>query len=259
MLFRSLPLEGEGTKSNPYIIRTPEHLASIQDDLDAYYVLGNDIDLKEATKTGGNLSYPSNTCPQGFGWKSINGFSGSLDGNGHTIKGLYQNNYISCNINGTTWKEWNNNGNGLFGTTLGNASIRNLVLEDFDMACQGGNCGVLVSKFVNESSDNGYYATFENIVVRNSKIRGIYNGANSDSTLSSVYGGGLFGTLEVFDGKISISNIYLDLDIDTKEIKDAAYLASHIYGGDVDIHDIQLEGEFEIGRASCRERVCTDV
>ncbi len=239
-----LPLEGEGTKSNPYIIRTPEHLASIQDDLDAYYVLGNDIDLKEATKTGGNLSYPSNTCPQGFGWKSINGFSGSLDGNGHTIKGLYQNNYISCNINGTTWKEWNNNGNGLFGTTLGNASIRNLVLEDFDMACQGGNCGVLVSKFVNESSDNGYYATFENIVVRNSKIRGIYNGANSDSTLSSVYGGGLFGTLEVFDGKISISNIYLDLDIDTKEIKDAAYLASHIYGGDVDIHDIQLEGEF---------------
>lgn len=118
------PLDGSGTAEDPYLIYTGEDLDRIRYDLDAYYLLKNDIDLTEDTRDGGSLSMPSDTCPQGFGWKSINGFSGSLDGNGHTIKGLYQNNYLTCNVNGEGWKVWNNNGNGLFGTTSGNVSIR---------------------------------------------------------------------------------------------------------------------------------------
>ena len=122
-------MSGKGTAEQPYIITSPQQLSQIRNNLSAYYELGNDIDLTESTRDGGILSLPSDTCPQGFGWESINGFNGSLDGKGHTIKGLYQKNYLYCVVNGQQWWTWNDDGNGLFSEVRGNATIKNLFLD----------------------------------------------------------------------------------------------------------------------------------
>ena len=234
-------MEGMGTEDNPYIITNSTHLYQIRDDLDAYYELGNDIDLTEDTREGGKYSLKSNICPQGFGWETINGFSGSLDGKGHTIKGLYQNNYLTCNQEKETWHEWNNNGNGLFGTTKGNVTIKNLILEDFDINCQNGYCTALVAEYVGNMNDRSdeteYTATFENIAIKNSKINGVYNS-------KGLYGGGLFGYLESIYGNINISNIYLDINLAPKNIKQTAYLASMLGTiNEINIQNIRVLGE----------------
>ncbi len=241
-----IKMSGLGTKDNPYIITNSTQLSQIRDDLDGYYELANDIDLTEDTREGGKLSLASEVCPQGFGWESINGFSGTLDGKGYTIKGLYQNNYLTCNEEKTTWYEWNNAGNGLFGSAYGNVTIKNLVLEDFDINCQGGYCSALLSNYKANNGDykddNEYTATFENIILKNSKVSGIYNRKNGNNSLRYSYGGGLLGNFESINGNISISNIYLDFELEPNGLHSNAYLLSYIQGNDVNIKDIQLKG-----------------
>ena len=247
-------MEGLGTEDNPYIITNSTQLYKIREDLDAYYELGNDIDLTQDTHEGGKYSLQSNTCPQGFGWEAINGFSGSLDGKGYTIKGLYQNNYITCNEEKTTWTEWNNKGNGLFGTMKENATVKNLILEDFDINCQGGYCGALVSKYIGNMNDSGntnfsdkteYTATIKNVAIKNSKINGVYNRYNNNSSLRNSYGGGLLGYLESLYGNINISNVYIDIDSTIDNIHDNGYLAMEINGKNINIQNIRLLGNLE--------------
>lgn len=75
---------GSGTEADPYIITTPAQLQSIQDDLTAYYKLGNDIDLSGVSWTP--------IAGQTSGYTFIAGFSGTLDGDGYTLSGLYVEN-----------------------------------------------------------------------------------------------------------------------------------------------------------------------
>ncbi len=56
-------------------------LYAIRNDLDGNYIMMADIDLSEATAPGGELD-------TGNGWDPIQNFAGTLDGNGHYIKGL---------------------------------------------------------------------------------------------------------------------------------------------------------------------------
>ena len=239
--FKIVKMSGTGTEENPYIITNSNQLNQIRYDLDAYYVLANDIDLTEATQTGGQLSKKTIACTQGFGWESINDFSGTLDGKGHKIIGLHQNNYISCD----KATEWNDNGNGLFGTIYGNVTIKNLVLENFNINCQGGNCGVLVSKYEdnngNSNDKNVYKATFENIALINSNVSGVYNKKNTKSEYS--YGGSLLGMITSINGSISVSNIYLDYKKESQGISGSSYLIYYLIGNDVNVHDIQVMGE----------------
>lgn len=236
-------MQGLGTQENPYIITNSAQLNQIRNDLDGYYELANDIDLTEDTHEGGKLSLESEICPQGFGWESINDFSGTLDGKGHKIKGLYQNNFISCNEEKQPWYEWYNMGNGLFGTTSGNVTIKNLILEDFDVNCQGDECAALVSKYNDYTEEHTEYtATFENIALINSKVR---NSRHSTNT----YSGGLFGSLMSSYGNISISNIYLDYKLETEAMSHSAYLIGSLRGNNVNIQNIQAKGNI-IGKYS---------
>ena len=72
---------GDGTEDNPYQIQTVDQLKAVADDLDAHYILVADLDL-------GGESSP---------WTPIGSFSpyapftGTFDGGGHTISGLYIN------------------------------------------------------------------------------------------------------------------------------------------------------------------------
>lgn len=56
-------------------------LYAIRNNLEGNYIMMADIDLSEATAPGGELD-------TGNGWDPIDGFEGTLDGNGHYIKGL---------------------------------------------------------------------------------------------------------------------------------------------------------------------------
>lgn len=75
----NLYYDGEGTSSDPYHIRTCQQLQNMNKDLDAHYELTQDID-----------------CSSVDNWKSIGfesfdnvpGFAGSLNGRGHTISNL---------------------------------------------------------------------------------------------------------------------------------------------------------------------------
>ncbi|GAB6085243.1 fibronectin type III domain-containing protein [Alkaliphilus crotonatoxidans] len=69
-----LYMEGSGTEEDPYIILNSTHLKEMNNQLNAYFRLGTDIDLKnELWEPIGNTTMP---------------FKGSLDGNGYEIKNL---------------------------------------------------------------------------------------------------------------------------------------------------------------------------
>ncbi|WP_301170449.1 GLUG motif-containing protein [Brevibacillus nitrificans] len=112
---------GDGTTGNPYVIADAEQLDKVRDHLDAHFVLSGDIDLGVA---------PYNT---GSGWTPIgtqdNPFTGTFDGGGNSIGGLY--------INGEQKI-------GLFGSIAGDAEISNLALENADVTSTFGITGILV-------------------------------------------------------------------------------------------------------------------
>ena len=72
----------EGTAENPYKIYTAEDLNNVRADMNAHYLLMNDIDI--------STSYP-NWTPLGKasqGNNSFTAFNGVFDGNGYTISGI---------------------------------------------------------------------------------------------------------------------------------------------------------------------------
>ncbi len=70
----------QGSPGNPFEITTCLELQEIENNLDWYYILTGNIDCSETTTWNG-----------GAGFLSISSFSGSLDAQGHTISGLYEN------------------------------------------------------------------------------------------------------------------------------------------------------------------------
>lgn len=113
---------GIGTESNPYIIKTSQDLNNIRNNInpetnliEGYYELNNDLDLTDDTTKESGLFYNS-----GKGWKPINNFSGSFEGNNHVISGL--------NINRV---EPEDDSVGLFGNVYGgNNYIKNIIIKD---------------------------------------------------------------------------------------------------------------------------------
>ena len=244
-------MTGTGIEEDPYVIENASHLNKIRDNPSAYYILGKDIDLTNETREGGSLNLESNNCQSGFGWQAINQFSGILDGQGHTIKGLRQENYHKCGEDDATI-EWVDNNNGLFSYVKGNAVIKNLTLKDFDITCQGYNCGLLVSKYVSNMNEYGtidyndhteYSAVFENIFIINSKVKAI----NNSKTSVTPKGGGIFGELSSIYGNIDINRIYIDDTISTnnQSLNENAYLAHTIGSKGLSVKNIRIQGELQ--------------
>lgn len=99
--------ESIGTEGNPFVITTAEELNNTRNNLDAFFILGADIDLS---------GYGDNE-----GWLPIGGdvspFVGSFDGNGYTISNL-------------TINRPNSNYVGLFGHINGNATVKNIIISN---------------------------------------------------------------------------------------------------------------------------------
>lgn len=102
-------IDGNGTEDDPYVITDVHELQAINQDLEAQYVLGNDIDASE-----------TEAWEAGAGFTPIGDeddwFSGSLDGRDHTIEGLHIDRPGTAQV-------------GLFGYTR-DSTIENVRLED---------------------------------------------------------------------------------------------------------------------------------
>ena len=74
---------GDGTPSNPFQIEDVSDLQNINGDLDAWYILVNDIDASTTSIWNSGEGFLS------IGSSSGDGFTGFLDGNGFSINGLF--------------------------------------------------------------------------------------------------------------------------------------------------------------------------
>lgn len=109
---------GDGTEESPYLIQTVEELFDISNDTEAHYKLMNDLDLESVIR-----------------YDSISSFSGTLDGNGYTIKNLKMSGIY---------------GAGLF-SSLDGATIMNLSFENAIVDSMKGAAGV-ISSYVSNST-----------------------------------------------------------------------------------------------------------
>jgi hypothetical protein len=84
---QALPDGGNGTPASPYIITTAAELDALRANPGVYYKLGNDINLTAYLASGG-AGYAK---WGGAGWQAIGNFSGSFEGAGYRISGLWAN------------------------------------------------------------------------------------------------------------------------------------------------------------------------
>ncbi|MFA6797606.1 MAG: GLUG motif-containing protein, partial [Candidatus Paceibacterota bacterium] len=138
---------GSGTLSDPYQISNGTQLQEMTSSTTANYILVNDIDFSGVA---------TSTWNSGAGFIPINSFSGSLDGKGHKIIGLYINRPGTYNV-------------GLFGdvnpyTTM---SIKNIGLENVDITgyyLVGGIVGRMQSGTISNSYTTGKITATESYV-----------------------------------------------------------------------------------------------
>jgi hypothetical protein len=175
-------LPGDGTESNPYEISNVSELQAMEDDLDANYELVSDIDASQTAQFN-----------DGRGFDPVGGtlpFTGSFEGNDHTITGLTINRPDESNV-------------GLFGSSEGtvpNVTVTNVTLTGVTVTGDR-NVGGLVG-------DNGgaiQTATASGNVTGRLSVGGLV-GRNSDRTIRNASASGsVTGESEV-GGLVGINN-----------------------------------------------------
>jgi len=190
--------DGEGTQSSPYIITNPQQLDEVRNNLTAYYILENDIDL--------NVS-PYN---ENFGWNPIGtgaeSFKGNFDGKGYSIYNLFHNSTASDV--------------GLFGVaesciSISNFSMKNVYIKS--IAYTGSIVGILrvdcLLTNVNAHGEIESEEVFGGLVGwHTSAVRTILNSYSNVSIKGNNIGGGLVG---LNDGLIENSYSLGYVDVNT--------------------------------------------
>ncbi len=183
----AMGMPGEGSPEDPFQISTVEDLQLMAADLNAHYILVNDIDAS-ATATWNPVA-GSPGVYRGFepigdiGWTVR--FRGSLDGQGFLIQNLYVNRPDEAR-------------NGLFGYIEAGATVQNLGLSDVTViggqrtgGLAGENHG-LIQRVFTTGYVQGAWATGG--LVGENNMSGIIENTYSHASLSiSNYGGGLVG------------------------------------------------------------------
>ncbi|MFA7133225.1 MAG: hypothetical protein WC108_08005 [Bacteroidales bacterium] len=138
---------GDGSAENPIIICTLKELNDVRNKLDAYYILGKDLDLSAEAFAAEGIEYNPET-----GWEPIgkedDPFTGSFDGNGHKLSKLFINREDDV---------------GFFGY-VNEGNINNLYLVDSDIKANNYS-GVLAGH--SENSEINNCSTTGNLVGNN--------------------------------------------------------------------------------------------
>lgn len=160
---------GKGTASDPYQISNAAQLRKLADDVEnaghnafqsRYFKLTADIVINNnVINSSGNLTASTYSMEQ---WKPIgfnkSSFSGTFDGNGHTISGIYINKPDVIYV-------------GLFSKVKGAGVVKNLTIKDSYINGKS-TCGAFVGRAY------GYYPVIENCVNRavvegNTRVGGV--------------------------------------------------------------------------------------
>lgn len=156
-------IQGNGTEANPYIITNAEELASLNN-ASSYYVLGNDIDLS------------------GISWTPVEGFTGQLDGRGHSISN------VEIKAGNKGWSDPASIEVGIFGsvgdfaagtvTAFRNLTVRNVSVElsGETNAYSSALCGV------------AYGTDFINVTIDSVKVTSTYVPKSSFSLFAPDFG-----------------------------------------------------------------------
>lgn len=158
---------GAGTLGDPYVMTTPAQLDEMHIDLEAHYVLGNDIDMAGITTFEPVGNWSSNLyCGATAGGYCA--FQGSFDGNNFTISNLL------INYTDPTQEK----PNGLFGVVYLPTHMRNVFMDNVTVTSptdyQNHCCSAI---FVGaDDSDVGF--TYSNIHITNSQVLEPLGGEN---------------------------------------------------------------------------------
>ena len=147
--------------------------------------LGADLDFLAVYENGAPVLLPGNEnlSMAPVGYSTYTPFKGTFDGQGHTIKNLFQGGWDLYGL------DYNNKVNlGLFGNVV-DATIKNLVIDNF-----GFNAEMILGGVAGKSSGT---TVFDNIIVKNSVI----------NTSGGWYVGGLIGWAY---GNQTIRNVTID-------------------------------------------------
>jgi len=170
--------QGE-TADDPIVVTTCEELNGMRNNLHAHYALGNDIDCSATSTWNANAGWePTGTVTAPF--------SGSLDGNGHTVSGLTINRGADDDI-------------GLFGVTGPESAVRNLRLvavriagDDIVGAVAGKNYGTITNTYATGTFTFTYSEAGGLVGYNHGVIHNCYS-AIPVSVPSGGEGGGLVG------------------------------------------------------------------
>jgi len=229
--FNDFPVEnktlfdgGTGTEEDPYLISSAAQLDAIRYDLGTHYRLKTDIDLGNYDTGYGSL-----------GWLPIgdadNPFTGTLDGDGHSINGLHIERLTTDNvglfgfISGGTIKDISltnadvggrHNVGALAGTGLGNG-IRTNIHVDGHVSAAYSIGGINIGGIFGVSYSDILESSFEGSAWGNENVGGIA-GTLINSLISESYTnvdirgyknvGGLIGLLIGIDQEVSVTNSY---------------------------------------------------
>lgn len=179
-------MTGSGTEASPYLVRTPYDFNQIRENTSAVYRLANNLDFSSAigipmsieggVLVRGDVNESAPLYNGGAGFTPIATFSGALDGNGKTIKGL-----TAC-------------GSGEhFGmiATLNGGKVQSLTLkEGYIVSSNATNSSTYVGAFVGRTLETAYLINCVN-----------YNTVTTTSTnvSGSVLIGGIVGLANAWD------------------------------------------------------------
>ncbi|MBX0285047.1 PGF-CTERM sorting domain-containing protein [Halomicroarcula sp. F28] len=194
-------MEGSGTAQDPYVITTVDELQAMNQDRDAHYVLGNDIDAGETENWNTGAGFrPIGNNPNSDEAEGGR-FSGTFDGQNHTISGL-------------TVDRPTRNDVGLFGDSTG--TVKHVRITDASMAGKqsvgvavGGNSGTVTDVTVT-GTVSGTVSVGGLAGANTGQIAA--SGANVDVTATKRSAGGLAGSFGGDSGEIRRSYATGDVD-----------------------------------------------
>jgi PKD repeat protein len=194
---------GSGTALDPWQITTPAQLWEINASLSSSYKIMNDLDLSAYSWQGYPLGHQHGWRPIGStnnatsGAAGYNYFTGVLDGNYHTITGLYFNG--TCTITASVNTDYTNGDYGLF-AALGASTVKNLVFLNTSIVPTGtANCqpGVV-------NGLDGNNAVISNVSVYNGKV--LVSGTQATSRVGA-FGGRTPGTITISNSVVAMDCI----------------------------------------------------
>lgn len=196
---------GNGAKDSPFLIDSRDGLESMATDLDGYYKLTSDIDLASTDWTP-------------IGNSSSGAFTGSLDGNGHTIDNM------KIELTGNTET-------GLFGKLENGAIIKNLTLENVDVnVSNNGSYGT--GAIAGEAYANG---PGTEVIITGCTVEGSVRGMS--------YCGGVVGYTYTNEGTVTINDCAFSGTVTSR----GYYAGGIVSYFDVESGDVAIQGCYNAG------------